>query len=428
MNQAILRDQLVEYFDEGELNNICFDLNIDPQTLPGETKQDQAREMIIYCQRRGLMEKLIARCRELRPNVSWEYTASPRQTIPQAAELKRKNTSWILIGMVGVVVILGGLAIVNLIQGNQSSSLPSKADSVGVSQATPSSSTPLPVALSSPVEQTDSLDATQMPAKPTLGSLPVQFPDGQEVVLITGAGEKIQYEILSAQLEPIPSNKYLLHLHIRAWTDAPSMNFWDYSFRLHAGDISLAPVNELNELVKQDETAEGDIEFEIERTLSEAILVISEYYETGELPLVFPTPSSPTNSSPGNDTVVSTEPAGLPVQFPDGQKVTLHTAGGQEVQYEILSAVLEPSPPNKNLLRLRIRAWTDMPSMNFWDDSFRLHAGGASLAPVNDLNKVVNRDETVDGDIEFEVDDSLTEAVLAMSGYGDAKELRLMFP
>ena len=59
--------------------------------------------------------------------------------------------------------------------------------------------------------------------------------------------------------------------------------------------------------------------------------------------------------------------------------------------------------------------------------------GDLSFAPVNFLNEVVKQDATVDGDVEFEIDDSLTDAVLAikvggLDFLGHTKELHLIFP
>jgi hypothetical protein len=75
--------------------------------------------------------------------------------------------------------------------------------------------------------------------------------------------------------------------------------------------------------------------------------------------------------------------------------------------------------------------WTDG-GLNFGTNSFRLAASDRRLAPVNYLNEVVERDQTVDGDIEFEIDPSLKGAVLVITASGSGepwatKELRLAF-
>ena len=40
--------------------------------LKGESKSDKARELVAYCERRRIVYDLVAKCRELRPKVSWE--------------------------------------------------------------------------------------------------------------------------------------------------------------------------------------------------------------------------------------------------------------------------------------------------------------------------------------------------------------------
>jgi hypothetical protein len=107
---------------------------------------------------------------------------------------------------------------------------------------------------------------------------------------------------------------------------------------------------------------------------------------------------------------------------------------GEKYQYTILAAQREPLSPGKLLLNLRIRVWTDFGGgVNFWSDSFRLVVGDARFAPATSSNQYVARDVTVDGDVEFEIDASLTDAVLVITvGTGEfpgnTKELRLIFP
>ncbi|MEO8355456.1 MAG: toll/interleukin-1 receptor domain-containing protein [Chloroflexota bacterium] len=122
----------------------------------------------------------------------------------------------------------------------------------------------------------------------------------------------------------------------------------------------------------------------------------------------------------------------LPVELPDGPNVIMFAPWGDKCQFTILSAQREPLLPDKHLLRLRIRAWTESAGgMNFWSDSFRLIVGDQRITPVNNLNELVKRDETVDGDVEFEIDASVKDSVLVITVGRDAwatKELRLIFP
>jgi predicted component of type VI protein secretion system len=71
VNAPSFRENLTNSFSESELNDLCFDLGIDYDNLAGQTKSAKARELILYIQRRGWLNQLIARCRELRPNLDW---------------------------------------------------------------------------------------------------------------------------------------------------------------------------------------------------------------------------------------------------------------------------------------------------------------------------------------------------------------------
>jgi len=62
---ATLRQTLTEKFDREEIQDLCFDLNIDFDALRGEGKK--ARELVAYCRRHGRLEKLAARIAKLRP-------------------------------------------------------------------------------------------------------------------------------------------------------------------------------------------------------------------------------------------------------------------------------------------------------------------------------------------------------------------------
>ncbi len=71
MNISRLRRGLIEYFNEDELESLCFDLQVDHESLPGETKAGKARELIRYLGRRGRLRELEDMVHQLRPNVNW---------------------------------------------------------------------------------------------------------------------------------------------------------------------------------------------------------------------------------------------------------------------------------------------------------------------------------------------------------------------
>lgn len=71
MNFAQLSDQIAEYFNAEELADLCFRLGVQVENLAGTTNAAKARELTDYCRRHGRLEQLVAKCRELRPHVTW---------------------------------------------------------------------------------------------------------------------------------------------------------------------------------------------------------------------------------------------------------------------------------------------------------------------------------------------------------------------
>jgi hypothetical protein len=67
-----LRQLLTKHFDDGELRDLCFDLHIEYDDLPGAGRKDKVRELVARCERHVRIPELVEECRRLRPNVSWE--------------------------------------------------------------------------------------------------------------------------------------------------------------------------------------------------------------------------------------------------------------------------------------------------------------------------------------------------------------------
>ncbi len=72
MNYSSIRDQITSYFDKSELRNLCFDLDIKYENLRGETLDEKTIALIEYCQRRNIIDQLLDRCHELRPEIVWD--------------------------------------------------------------------------------------------------------------------------------------------------------------------------------------------------------------------------------------------------------------------------------------------------------------------------------------------------------------------
>ena len=71
MSLPNLRDLLAYHFSLEELRGLCFDLGLEYEDLPGETRPGRAQSLIEYCLRRGRLPELHRRCTALRPLVDW---------------------------------------------------------------------------------------------------------------------------------------------------------------------------------------------------------------------------------------------------------------------------------------------------------------------------------------------------------------------
>ena len=68
-----LHQILSGFFDEDELQTLCFYLGMDYENLRGETKAGKARELIRRLTNRGRVAELIEVGKQLRPNISWPH-------------------------------------------------------------------------------------------------------------------------------------------------------------------------------------------------------------------------------------------------------------------------------------------------------------------------------------------------------------------
>lgn len=93
VDRAKLRHILVNYFDDGDLRDLCFDLNIAYSGLPGECTRDKARELIEYCERRGLWPELVGAVYNARPRASWLSESENQEDARRGWEQGRANTS-----------------------------------------------------------------------------------------------------------------------------------------------------------------------------------------------------------------------------------------------------------------------------------------------------------------------------------------------
>ena len=74
-----LSDQINDYFNAEELEDLCFRMSIQYDNLPGNTNSAKARELTEYCRRHGRLSELVTHCRKLRSHVLWAEPETPQQ-------------------------------------------------------------------------------------------------------------------------------------------------------------------------------------------------------------------------------------------------------------------------------------------------------------------------------------------------------------
>lgn len=77
-----LREILQAHYSYSELLQLSFDLGIDFDALGGEDKSSKARELIIFAERRGLLDLLVKEIRRTRPGLNLSLASNRRTTDP----------------------------------------------------------------------------------------------------------------------------------------------------------------------------------------------------------------------------------------------------------------------------------------------------------------------------------------------------------
>ena len=76
MSAASFRDLIDHHFNQAELQQLCFDLQISYENLPGETRIMKAQALVQYSLRQDRLPDLHHRCQLLRPDVAWPDAAT----------------------------------------------------------------------------------------------------------------------------------------------------------------------------------------------------------------------------------------------------------------------------------------------------------------------------------------------------------------
>jgi hypothetical protein len=88
---ARLRQAIMAYFDETDIQILCFDLGIDYDNLPGDSKPVRIVQLIEYLARSGKIPELIDQCSQYRPNVPWDELRAAAIQHPLVFEYGKAN-------------------------------------------------------------------------------------------------------------------------------------------------------------------------------------------------------------------------------------------------------------------------------------------------------------------------------------------------
>lgn len=83
-----LKDKMTASFSFSEVKDLCFSLGIDSDSVPGETKPDKIRELILMCERRGRVDELVSAVNSQIKKVSG---AKPANDAPQPSAKSDPN-------------------------------------------------------------------------------------------------------------------------------------------------------------------------------------------------------------------------------------------------------------------------------------------------------------------------------------------------
>lgn len=107
--------QLGRYISKGfnieELNNLCFDLNIEYEELRGVTRSGKARELVAYMSRLDRIYELVTECRELRPNIPWEDAVRHRSLDQNLGSLPKAQPQIVFIRIIQGTIIISLLVL-----------------------------------------------------------------------------------------------------------------------------------------------------------------------------------------------------------------------------------------------------------------------------------------------------------------------------
>ena len=80
VDPVALHKYLVEHFSLEGIRTLCFELSVDYDILPGEGKESKARELVIYCRNRAMLEQLARSAHQARRHLAGSAGVMSAQT------------------------------------------------------------------------------------------------------------------------------------------------------------------------------------------------------------------------------------------------------------------------------------------------------------------------------------------------------------
>ncbi len=77
-----LRSKMGQYFSTGDIETLCFDMDIPYEDLGGEGLGAKILSLIVYCQHHDRLEELVEQVRTARPKVAWPGAGSAPTATP----------------------------------------------------------------------------------------------------------------------------------------------------------------------------------------------------------------------------------------------------------------------------------------------------------------------------------------------------------
>lgn len=86
-------------FNESELRDLCFQIEMDYEELAGQNKRDKARELLSYFERRDRFDELMAVVRQLRPQLDWSSVQPTTPMLDNSSASEKGNLEQAIVAM-----------------------------------------------------------------------------------------------------------------------------------------------------------------------------------------------------------------------------------------------------------------------------------------------------------------------------------------